>query len=135
MQSDSGSALPRGKRFFCNDGEVFVVDGRTCVLNNQWGRRTPEAAAMDRIEPHKLRRATSMTHTIARNVIAFNVRGHPDWQADASSRHISPIFGFSLRQVGERLCAAVDFQTKAIAVAIAAGRKFAAACKIRRETK
>lgn len=44
MQSDSGGAVPRGKRFFCNDGEVFVIDGRTYVLNNQWGRRTPEAA-------------------------------------------------------------------------------------------
>ena len=46
MQEDSGGAVPRGKRFFCSDGEVFVIDGFTYVLVNQWGARTIEAATV-----------------------------------------------------------------------------------------
>jgi hypothetical protein len=44
MKADVGGRVPRAKRFFCNDGEVFVIDGSTFVLINQWGARTPEAA-------------------------------------------------------------------------------------------
>ena len=43
MQEDSGGTVPRAKRFFCKDGEVFLIDGRTYVLVNQWGARTLEA--------------------------------------------------------------------------------------------
>ncbi|MEQ8515480.1 MAG: hypothetical protein RIC38_07740 [Chromatocurvus sp.] len=46
MQEDGGGAVPRAKRFFCNDGEVFVIDGFTYVLVNQWGARTHEAATL-----------------------------------------------------------------------------------------
>lgn len=38
-------ALP-GKdriRYFCDDNEVFHLDGRTYAMSNQWGRRTEEA--------------------------------------------------------------------------------------------
>ena len=28
------------KRWFCKSGELFYVDGKTCILSNQWGRTT-----------------------------------------------------------------------------------------------
>lgn len=43
MRNDAGGAIPRAKRFFCNDGEVFHADNKTYVLSNQWGARTVEA--------------------------------------------------------------------------------------------
>jgi len=43
MKNDAKGAIPRAKRFFCNDGEVFHSDNRTYVLSNQWGARTLEA--------------------------------------------------------------------------------------------
>jgi hypothetical protein len=43
MQTDKGGALPRTKRFFCNDGELFYQDGKTYALTNQWGRKTVKA--------------------------------------------------------------------------------------------
>lgn len=46
MLEDTGGAVPRAKRFFCNDGEVFVVNSKTYVLVNQWGARTLEAASL-----------------------------------------------------------------------------------------
>ncbi len=46
MQGDTGGRVPRAKRFFCNEGEVFAIDGRTYVLVNQWGTRTLEAAKL-----------------------------------------------------------------------------------------
>lgn len=30
----------RRKRWFCKSGELFYVDGKTCILSNQWGRST-----------------------------------------------------------------------------------------------
>ena len=47
------------------------------------------------------------------------------------SRLISPIFGI----FGEQWCAVGDFPTKGIAIAMAAGEKFATACQGRRKTK
>lgn len=43
MQHDEGGVVPRAKRFFCGDGEVFHADNKTYVLSNQWGDRTLEA--------------------------------------------------------------------------------------------
>jgi hypothetical protein len=43
MKNDSGGAVPRWKRYFCNDGELFYFDNKTFVLSNQWGARTLEA--------------------------------------------------------------------------------------------
>jgi hypothetical protein len=43
MKDDAGGAVPRAKRFFSNDGEVFHSDNKTYVLSNQWGARTLEA--------------------------------------------------------------------------------------------
>lgn len=43
MSNDGGGAVPRAKRYFCNDGEVFHADNKTYVMSNQWGARTLEA--------------------------------------------------------------------------------------------
>ena len=43
MSNDPGGAIPRAKRFFCNDGEVFHATNKTYVPSNQWGKRTLEA--------------------------------------------------------------------------------------------
>jgi len=43
LRDDPGGAIPRPKRFFCNEGEVFHADNKTYVLSNQWGARTLEA--------------------------------------------------------------------------------------------
>ncbi len=43
MKDDVGGAIPRAKRFFCSEGEVFHFDDKTYVLTNQWGRRSLEA--------------------------------------------------------------------------------------------
>lgn len=43
MKKDEGGAIPRAKRFFCGDGEVFHTNNKTYVLSNQWGNRTLEA--------------------------------------------------------------------------------------------
>ena len=32
------------KRWFCKSGELFYVDGKTCILSNQWGRTTLDSA-------------------------------------------------------------------------------------------
>jgi hypothetical protein len=43
MKDDIGGTVPRAKRFFCNDGEVFHYRNETHVLSNQWGNKTLEA--------------------------------------------------------------------------------------------
>ncbi|MES9831164.1 MAG: hypothetical protein ABW139_02890 [Candidatus Thiodiazotropha sp. DIVDIV] len=43
MQDDPGGTIPRAKRYFCGDGEVFHANGKTYVLSNQWGRATLDA--------------------------------------------------------------------------------------------
>ncbi|MEW8339950.1 MAG: hypothetical protein AB2708_08875 [Candidatus Thiodiazotropha taylori] len=43
MQDDPGGTVPRAKRYFCDDDQVFHADGKTYVLSNQWGRGTLEA--------------------------------------------------------------------------------------------
>ncbi len=32
------------KRWFCKSGELFYVDGKTCILSNQWGHTTLDSA-------------------------------------------------------------------------------------------
>lgn len=44
MELDSGGKLPKTKRFFCKRDELFVDQGRTYAMTNQWGARTEEAA-------------------------------------------------------------------------------------------
>ena len=34
----------RRKRWFCKSGELFYVDGKTCILSNQWGPTTLDSA-------------------------------------------------------------------------------------------
>jgi hypothetical protein len=46
MRSDPEGAIPRAKRFFCNEDEVFHSANKTYVLSNQWGNRTLEAAEL-----------------------------------------------------------------------------------------
>ena len=45
MKSDVGGKVPRTKRFFCNDGELFHSANRTYALSNQWGKKALVAAA------------------------------------------------------------------------------------------
>jgi hypothetical protein len=53
MKNDVGGTIPRAKRFFCNEGEVFHVDDKTYVLTNQWGNRSLEAAdSLDKMFPN-----------------------------------------------------------------------------------
>ncbi len=53
MRDDVGGKVPRAKRYFCNDGELFHADARTYVLSNQWGDRTREAAdSLAEVFPH-----------------------------------------------------------------------------------
>ena len=42
-RDDPGGSVPRIKRYFCGDDEVFHVAGNTYVLSNQWGIRALEA--------------------------------------------------------------------------------------------
>ena len=44
MKEDAGGAVPRFKRFFCDDGQPFQVGDTTYVLSNQWGLETLDAA-------------------------------------------------------------------------------------------
>ena len=36
--------MPRAKRSFCNNGEVFHQGGKAHVLSNQWGQKTLDTA-------------------------------------------------------------------------------------------
>lgn len=44
MEKDVGGTVPRAKRYFCGDGEVFPIDGKTYALTNQWGNKAANAA-------------------------------------------------------------------------------------------
>lgn len=46
MKTDSGGKLPRYKRFFCKEDEMFRINGATYALPNQWGDRTLEAVSL-----------------------------------------------------------------------------------------
>ena len=46
MKADAGGALPRAKRYFHDEDEIFHVDNKIYVLSNQWGKRTLEATAL-----------------------------------------------------------------------------------------
>ena len=46
MKADAGGALPRTKRYFCDEQEIFHVANKTYVLTNQWGKRALEAAEL-----------------------------------------------------------------------------------------
>jgi hypothetical protein len=53
MREDEKGAIPRAKRFFCADGEVFHAGNKTYVLSNQWGSRTLEAVqSLAKAFPH-----------------------------------------------------------------------------------
>ncbi|MCG7876656.1 MAG: hypothetical protein N0E59_22585 [Candidatus Thiodiazotropha taylori] len=43
MTLDTGGKLPKTKRYFCKQDELFVVGGKTYAMTNQWGLRTLEA--------------------------------------------------------------------------------------------
>lgn len=43
MEDDAGGALPRAKRFFLSEGEIFHFNGKIYVLSKQWGKKTIEA--------------------------------------------------------------------------------------------
>ena len=45
MENDGGGKVPMAKRYFCDDEEVFHIDGKTYVLSNQWGGEGPARAA------------------------------------------------------------------------------------------
>ena len=44
MKEDTGGAVPRFKRFFCDDGQAFHLGNTTYVLSNQWGVDALDAA-------------------------------------------------------------------------------------------
>ena len=44
MESDKRGAIPKFKRYFCEEGQLFYRDGRTFALTNQWGNDTTDAA-------------------------------------------------------------------------------------------
>ena len=43
MKLDTGGKLPKTKRYFCKQDELFVMDGKNYAMTNQWGLRTLEA--------------------------------------------------------------------------------------------
>ena len=43
MDGHSGGQVPRAKRFFTKEGEVFHSNGKTYALTNQWGKQTLDA--------------------------------------------------------------------------------------------
>lgn len=43
MTLDTGGKLPKTKRYFCKQDGLFVADGKTYAMTNQWGLRTLEA--------------------------------------------------------------------------------------------
>ena len=46
MTLDKGGKLPKTKRYFCKQDELFLVDGKTYAMTNQWGVRTLEAVGL-----------------------------------------------------------------------------------------
>ncbi len=44
MKDDGGGAVPRSRRFFCDEDEPFHVENKTYVLGNQWGTSTLDTA-------------------------------------------------------------------------------------------
>ena len=54
MEDDAKSkTVPKAKRFFCNEGEVFHFENKTYVLTNQWGSRTLDAVdSLRKMFPH-----------------------------------------------------------------------------------
>lgn len=42
MKLDTGGKLPKTKRYFCKQDELFYIDNKTYALTNQWGKRTLE---------------------------------------------------------------------------------------------
>ncbi|MDH5572919.1 MAG: hypothetical protein OEY89_14230 [Gammaproteobacteria bacterium] len=45
-EEDKGGAVPRHRRYFSKEDELFHVDGKTYILTNQWGLRTLEAVEL-----------------------------------------------------------------------------------------
>ena len=64
MKEDIGGAVPRFKRFFCDDDQPFQVDGKTYVLSNQWGLDALDSAReLVRLFP-KLKISFQKTNTV-----------------------------------------------------------------------
>ena len=43
MALDTGGKLPKTKRYFCKEDELFRCNGKTYAMTNQWGKSTLEA--------------------------------------------------------------------------------------------
>ncbi|MDH5190064.1 MAG: hypothetical protein OEW89_02315 [Gammaproteobacteria bacterium] len=43
MEEDKGGIIPKPRRYFSKEDELFHVNGKTYILTNQWGDRTIEA--------------------------------------------------------------------------------------------
>ena len=43
-EEDTGGAVHRLRRFFCDNGQPFQIESKTYVLSNQWGRSAPDTA-------------------------------------------------------------------------------------------
>ena len=46
MEEDTGGAIPKYKRYFSKEEELFHIEGKTYILTNQWGHRTLEAVEL-----------------------------------------------------------------------------------------
>ena len=44
MKLDTGGKLPKTKRFFCSQDQLFVANNKTYALTNQWGNTTEAIA-------------------------------------------------------------------------------------------
>lgn len=46
MEFDGGGQVPKTKRYFCQNDELFIIDGYTYALTNQWGVKTLDAVQL-----------------------------------------------------------------------------------------
>jgi len=45
-EEDKGGAVPKRRRYFSKEDELFHIDGKTYLLTNQWGLKTLEAVEL-----------------------------------------------------------------------------------------
>ncbi len=45
-EENKGGAVPKHRRYFSKEDELFHIDGKTYLLTNQWGLKTLEAVAL-----------------------------------------------------------------------------------------
>ena len=48
-EEDKGGAVPKHRRYFSKEDELFHIDGKTYLLTNQWGHRTLEVVELLKI--------------------------------------------------------------------------------------